>query len=157
MKGWEGLYLSGSGQKQLTASCEHGNEPVGFRKCGESVSYFTGDQYYENNYNRAHNSHFKLICPINCSKKAPVRNNKHNTTKHNTTPGTYGHNSRDPRQSRDFQEPTCQQVKPWDLDDYEHCGQMPHISQLDIHLDHTQWHSLFAWRSKTHFILIRWS
>jgi len=75
----------------------------------------------------------------------------------NTTPATYSHNSRDPRQLRDFQEPTCQQVKPWDLDDYEHCGQMPHISQLDIHLDRTQWHSLFAWRSKTHFILTRWS
>ena len=30
----------------------------------------------------------------------------------NTTPGTFSHNSHDPRQSRDFQEPTCQQVKP---------------------------------------------
>jgi hypothetical protein len=30
----------------------------------------------------------------------------------NTTPATYSHNSRDPQQSRDFQEPTCQQVKP---------------------------------------------
>jgi predicted deacylase len=35
--GWYGLYISGSGQRLVKGSCEHGNELPGSIKCWEII------------------------------------------------------------------------------------------------------------------------
>jgi hypothetical protein len=41
--GWCGLDWSGSGRRQVETSCECGNEPSGFIKCGKLRSGYTTD------------------------------------------------------------------------------------------------------------------